>query len=247
MQRSRYILYFSFFLIFMIFHGIGAVSVNLPYVLNAVLTFSVVSVSLIMLDKWYSKISYLQVLFNLGFHFVSFKKIFPGILISVFLLLLYPVFYFLFGFGIVLNDAWLLNLAGIFLTGGLAEEMFFRGFLFRHLRESMNFRKASLTSMILFAAVHLLMFIYKDWPVALLSTILAVVIAIPLSYLFERADNTVWSPAILHASVRTIGLVVTGPENIFMQMTLYWITGSMIIPLVIVLLFKDFRKMWKTE
>lgn len=218
---------------------------NLPYILNALITFTVVLISLLMFDKWYSGIPFSEVIVNLGFHETTFKKTFPGILISFFLLLLYPVFHFLFGYEIYLNSSWLLNLIGLFLTGGLAEEMFFRGFLFRHLRDSMNFKKAALISMLLFAAAHLVMFIYMDWTVALFSTLLAVVISIPMSYLFEKADNTVWSPAIVHTTVRTIGLVVTVPKEDFMEMSLLWITGCMIIPLIVVICYRGFREMWK--
>lgn len=220
---------------------------KLPYIINALITFPVVLVSLLMFDKWYSGVSYNQVLSNLGLHKASFKKTFPGILISVFLLTLYPVFYFIFGFKIYLNISWLLNLAGLFLTGGLAEEMFFRGFLFRHLRDSMNFKKAALTSMVLFAAAHLVMFTYMNWSVALFSTVLAVAISVPMSYLFEKADNTVWSPAIVHTTIRTIGLVVSAPEINFMQMSLLWMTGCMIIPIFVVFCYKDFREMWNSK
>lgn len=76
---------------------------------------------------------------------------------------------------------WMLpNLTGICLTGGLMEEMFFRGFLFRHLRESMHFRKAVFVSAILFTAAHLLLFTYMDWAIALSSTLLAVFMSVGL-------------------------------------------------------------------
>lgn len=218
---------------------------NLPYILNAFITFPVVLASLLIFDKWYSGVSYYQVVSNLGLHKTSFKRTFPGILISLFLLTLYPAFYFLFGFDVYPNSSWLLNLTGLFLTGGLAEEMFFRGFLFRHLRDHMSFKEAALTSMVLFAAAHLMMFTYMDWPIALFSTVLAVAISVPMSYLFEKADNTVWSPAIVHTTIRTIGLVVSAPEINFMQMSLLWMTGCMIIPLIVVIFYKDFREMWK--
>ena len=247
MHESRKKLYLFFIIIFLIFHGIGILCANLPYILNAVITFTVVLVSLLLFDKEYSRISFSELLVNLGIHKTSLKKMFPGILIALLLLLMYPAFYYFMGFKIFLNSSWIFNLAGLCLTGGLAEEMFFRGFLFRHLRDQMNFKKAALTSMLLFAAVHLVMFIYFEWTVALFSTILAVAISLPLSYLFERADNTIWSPAIVHTSIRTIGLVVSTTESNFMLMTLLWMTGCMIIPVIIVFFQKDFREMWKGD
>ncbi len=247
MHKQSYKLYFIFLITFTIFHLTGVLSGRLPYILNALITLTVVLISLSLFDKWYSKDSLIQVLSNLGFHKTSFIKLTPGIWISMFLLLLYPLFYFVFGIDVYLNKSWFLNLIGLFLTGGLAEEMFFRGFVFRNLRGNMSFKKAVLTSMALFAAAHLLMFTYMEWSVALFSTILAVAVSVPMAYLFERADNTVWSPAIVHTIIRTIGLVVTAPEEDFLQMTLMWMAGCMIIPLVVVISYKDFRITWKTN
>lgn len=247
MSGHKYSLYLIFASVFLMFHLTGFAAGGLPYILNAAITFTVVFTLILLLDKWYSGNSYKQVIYNSGFHRTSIQKILPGILTAVLILSMYPLFYLTLGFKITLNNSWLLNLAGLLLTGGLAEEMFFRGFLFRHLRDEMSFKKASLTSMLLFAAAHLMMFTYMDWSVALFSTILAVAISIPMSFLYEISDNTVWSPAIVHTIVRTIGLVVTAPEDNFLQMTMIWMTGCMIIPCIIVLFSKSFWKMWRSH
>ncbi len=245
MSGSKAILYLIFALIFFIFHLTGALASDLPYILNALITFTVVSVSILILDKWYSRVSYLQVINNLGFHKTSLKKIFPGILISFLLLLMYPLYRLIFGFDMFFNNSAFLNLAGLFLTAGLAEEMFFRGFLFRHLRERMSFRKSSIESMVLFAAAHLMMFTYMEWSISLFSTVLAVAISVPMAYLFESSDNTIWSPALVHMTVRTIGLVITTTDENFMKLTLLWITGCMVIPFWVIIFMKDFRFIWK--
>jgi len=220
---------------------------GLPYLCNALITFPVVLISVLIFDKWYSGDSASVVIYKIGFHKTSLKNCLPGIFAAVSLLLMYPAMSLIFGFSIYLSDNWFMNLCGLFLTGGLAEEMFFRGFLFRHLRKNMSFKKAGITSMFLFSAIHLLLFAYMDFYIALFSTMLAIAISIPMSYFFERADNTVWSAAIVHTVIRTIGLVVTVKEEDFMKFTLFWMICCMIIPLLIIILNKNFRNAWKLK
>lgn len=239
MLRPPFRLYFLFTAVFLIMHGTGVVAGQLPYIYNALISFSVVLLALLVSEKWYSGKTYKKTIEDLGFHRTRFSGIVPGIIISVALLFLYPLFGYILNTKIALHDSWLPNLAGICLTGGLMEEMFFRGFLFRHLRESMTFRKAVLVSAMLFTAAHLLLFTYMDWAIALSSTLLAVFMSVPLAWLFERGGNTVWSPAILHATIRTIGLVVTTSETHFMPLALLWMLGGMVVPYLVLLCYRD--------
>lgn len=238
-------LYLCFLVVFLIMHVTGVLAGPLPYIYNALITFSVVLFVLLAVEKWFFGNSFKHILQDLGLHKTRFVSIIPGVIIVLALLLLYPAFGHFLSTTITLHENWLPNLAGVCLTGGLAEEMFFRGFLFRRLRESMSFKKAILVSTMLFSAAHLLLFTYMDWAIALPSTILAVFMSIPLAWLFERADNTIWSPAMLHATIRTIGLVVTTSEANFMYMALIWMLGGMVIPYIVLLFYKDFRHRWK--
>ena len=245
MPRPPSHLYLLFTAVFLLMHGTGVVAGQLPYIYNALISFSVVLLALVIAEKWYSGKPYTKIIENLGFHSNRFAGIVPGIIISVALLFLYPVFGHILNTRIALHESWLPNLIGICLTGGLMEEMFFRGFLFRHLRERMNFRKAVFVSAILFTAAHLLLFTYMDWAIALSSTLLAVFMSVPLAWLFERAGNTVWSPAMLHATIRTIGLVVTTSEENFMPLALLWMLGGMVVPYLVLLFYSDFRNILK--
>jgi membrane protease YdiL (CAAX protease family) len=204
----------------------------------------VVLLSLLTFEKWYTGDTFKQILRNLGFGKTLLTRLVPGIIICVVLILLYPLLGFLLHAELSLHADWLLNLAGLCLTGGLAEELFFRGFLFRHLREKMTFKKAVFVSMLLFTIAHLLLFTYMEWPIALSATVLAVSIAVPLAYLFENADNTVWAPALVHTTVRTVGLVITTSEEHMIPLALAWMAACMIVPYVVLLFFKDFRKLW---
>lgn len=242
MKTARMRLYLFFIAAFLIMHLTGVFVEGLPYIYNALITFSIVLPSLLLFEWRLQKRRYPDILHDLGLHKASFYQISPGIVVSAILLLLYPLFGYFFHTRIFLHEDWLLNLAGLCFTAGLAEEMLFRGFLFRRLRETMQFKKATLISMVLFAAAHLLLFTYFDWQIALFSTLLSVLIAAPLAFLFEKGNNTVWSPAIVHITVRTIGLVVTTSEQNFLKLTLIWMVGSMVIPYVVLVFYKDFRR-----
>jgi len=244
MFPSRFHLYLIFAIVFLLMHGVGIAMEDRPYFYNALVSSSVVLIVLFILERWYSKTSG-NAFRNLGFKEINFRGIFPGLLISGCLLLVYPLLGFLFNTNISLTHLWLPNLAGLFLTGGLMEESFFRGFIFRHFREKWTFRKATGHSMLLFAIAHLLLFVYQEWPVALLSTILSVAISLPFAWLFEKGDNTVWSPALVHTTIRTIGMVVTVPEKHYMPVVSLWMLASMVVPYIVLLFYKDFRNCLK--
>lgn len=239
-------LYFIFVIVFLAMHLTGSVMAEMRYICNALVTFSVVAISLILLDKWHSGNSMPKCMRNLGLHSASLISLLPGIYISLALLLSYPLLSLLLGAELRLHEDWLLNLAGLCLTAGLAEEMLFRGFLFRHLREQMTYKKAALVSLLIFSAAHLVMFTYMEWSIAFTSTLLAVFMSVPLAYLFEHGDNTVWAPAMVHTTVRTIGLVVTTSEEPFMPLALTWMAACMLVPYLVLLFYKDFRSVWRS-
>ena len=216
-----------------------------PYYINALITFLFVFSSLLLSEKILTGNSFSRIIFHLGIKKTGFKKLFPSVLICSILMLTYPAAGFILGVQVKAADDWGLNLAGLFLTGGLSEELLFRGFLFRHLRENMNFKKAVLFSMFVFMMAHLFMFTYMDPVVSVFSTALSVFSSIPFAYLFEQSGNSVWSPVLLHVTIRTIGLVINTDETHFMSLTLIWISASMIIPYIVLVFFREFRQIWK--
>lgn len=228
-------------------HFTGVIVAKLPYILNALITSITVIGLLLLILKWDNKSSIISISNNLGFKKTNLKSIAPGIILSVALLLIYPLLSILLNVKIFLAENWIYNLIGLSLTAGIAEEMLFRGYLFGSLRREMNFRKAAILSSVLFTLAHLVMFSYMAWEVALLSTLLAISTSIPLAFLFERGNNTLWSPAIVHTVIRTIGLVVTTDEIYFMKFSLLWITVILVLPYIVLLFYKDFRTIWSKE
>jgi membrane protease YdiL (CAAX protease family) len=241
MNKQHVKLYSIFATAFLVMHFTGAMAAGLPYILNALITSVIVFGALLLLLKRNSKSSLNKIISETGLKKSSLKSISPGIIISIVLVLAYPLLSLLLNAKIMLAKNWLLNLAGLFLTGGLTEEMLFRGYLFGSLRRKISFRKAVLISAICFTLAHLVMFTYMDWPVALLSTLLAVATSVPLAFLFEKGNNTVWSPAIVHTAIRAIGLVVTVDEKYFMQFSMMWIAACMILPYIVLMFYEEFR------
>ena len=244
MNKQNIQVYFVFFAAFIVMHYTGEALIKLPYIVNAVIVFAAVFIIILLLNRLVHGKSMKTTIHDIGLRKANLSELAPGIFVSTALLCTYPLLGYLLNTGISLTDKWQWNIIGLMFTGGIAEEMLFRGYLFGSLRKSMSFRKAAFISTICFALAHLVMFIYMDWPVALLSTMLAVAISAPLAFLFERGNKTVWSPAIVHTAIRTIGLVVTVDEKHFMQFSLLWITACMILPYIVLMFYKEFKTIW---
>ena len=222
-------------------HILGTLASGLPYIFNACLVFSVVLITLLCLEYWISGTSVLSTLKNIGFRKTSGQILFSAILISVALLAVYPLFGYFFHTRIELMQNWQWNAIGLALTGGLTEEMLFRGFLFGKLRRQLSFRRAVLISTLVFSMAHLLLFTYMSWPIALFSTILAIGLSFPFAYMFEQGGNALWAPALVHTVIRTIGMVFTTDEKHYMTLTMVWISACLLVPNFILLLSKRYR------
>ena len=61
--------------------------------------------------------------------------------------------------------------------------------------------------MLIFAAVHLFLFIGNPFFVGFLGTLVAIAAAFPMAHLFERGNNTIWAPVLLHVGTHAIRLV----------------------------------------
>jgi membrane protease YdiL (CAAX protease family) len=130
-------------------------------------------------------------------------------------------------------DAALLAL-GMFAQGGIAEETAFRGFLFRHVREGRPFWRAAFIAAIPFVAVHLLLFLTMDFTLALAALFVSLSMTFPLAWLFERAGNSIWPPAILHAVVQSaIKLVET---ESFQTLAIGWMALATLAPWLLFLM-----------
>ena len=125
---------------------------------------------------------------------------------------------------------WMWLLPGLFAQGGIAEEVLFRGYLFGAVRRHYPFWRAAMLSALPFIAAHLVLFTSMAWPIALASTLLALVSSFPLARLYELGGRTIWPPAIVHFVMQgTLKVTEVDPAT-RLPLTITWFTASAILP-----------------
>jgi hypothetical protein len=58
--------------------------------------------------------------------------------------------------------------------------------------------------------------------VGILGTVIAIVAAFPMAYLFERGNNTIWAPVVLHVASHTFRLLDI-PEPFYLTLASLWL------------------------
>lgn len=241
MGKHNLKLYLSFIASFLVMHYTGAALVKLPYLFNALIVSGVVFIVILFFSKVVHGENLKTTCRNTGLLQPNIPGLAPGVFVSATLLCAYPLIGSILHAEIRLADNWYWNLIGLVFTAGIAEELLFRGYLFGSLQRNMSFVKATKISAVCFTLAHLFMFAYIDWSVALLSTLLAITSSLPLAFLYVKGKNTIWSPAFVHITIRTIGLVFTTDESHFTQLFMLWIPACMVLPYLTLAFFKEFR------
>ena len=153
-----------------------------------------------------------------------------ALLLSAALLLVIPLFVASTGAELSAYPGWTLLVAGLFAQAGIAEEVLFRGYLFRHIREGRAFWPAALIAMLPFVAVHLVIFASQSWPIALAAVLLSAVMSFPLAYLFELGGDTIWPPAVLHFVAQGAIKVVQVENGDGIPLPVVWMIACAIVP-----------------
>jgi membrane protease YdiL (CAAX protease family) len=151
--------------------------------------------------------------------------------VSAPVLLVFPLTAALSGAGPVLRPDWVWLLVGILAFHGLAEELVWRGYAFRRLREGRSFRAAVAWTMPLIAASHVPIVVAMGPAVGLGAMLVAAVTAIPLGYLYETGDRSIWPPALVHTAIDAFKLVVLPAAAVSTFSTLI-IVVSLAVPLL---------------
>ena len=135
------------------------------------------------------------------------------------------------------NATWLA--VGMLAQGGVAEEVLFRGFMYRHLRSTRTFWRAATLSAVPFAAAHVPLLCTLDVSVALLALAMAIAWSFPLAWLFDRAGGSIWPGAILHGVAQAgIKLLVDhSPE--FQTLALAWVALGLAAPWLFFVLLRQ--------
>jgi len=174
-----------------------------------------------------------EALSALGWGRASPRAVLVAVILSVAMLAFFPVVSLGWGVPMELRSDWLWILVGAIVLNGIGEETLFRGFIFGHLRRAgLSFVRAGLIALLIFTAIHLLLFVQNPFVIALAGTVIALVASFPLAYLFERAGFSIWPTVILHVATHAIRLVVI-PEPYSMTVLVAWLGLQIVMPFLI--------------
>lgn len=199
---------------------------------NSILITACVLLMAILTEVIIFRNRYKDLLILLGFGKPRGKAIAAAIVITLLMFSCYPAITAITGYQFRLPDNWLWLAIGVFVFHGIAEEVLYRAFLFRHLREDRSFWKAAWVAVIFFTAAHIPIVINMGLMVGGMAVLLAVVSSFPFSYMYEKGGNTIWAPAIVHAAIDTIiPILAAGGMNEQSAMAVsIWMAAAMIIP-----------------
>ena len=161
------------------------------------------------------------------------QAILVAFIITSLMLAFFPLFSLVTGIPISLKSDWLWVLLGIVILNGFGEETLFRGYVFGNLRKvGFSFNRAGFISMVIFAAVHLFLFLQNPFIIGMLGILIAIAAAFPMAYLFERGGNTIWAAVIVHVGTHLIRLVDM-PEASYMTAVTVWLVLQLGLPFLI--------------
>jgi membrane protease YdiL (CAAX protease family) len=181
---------------------------------------------------------------TLGFRYIKISHVFralgfkaptePGLraalLISLTMLLFFPALSLATGERFGLQDNWPWIGLGVLAQAGLAQELVFRGYLFRHLRRHFVFRRAALFVMVPFAVGRALMFGTADTTTVIAGIIVAAATALPLAHLYERSGSSLWPPALVSAVTQAALQIVIIPTHLAPVAVIGWAIISAALP-----------------
>ena len=152
--------------------------------------------------------------------------------ISALVLLVWPVTVLVSGASIPLRPDWPVVLVGIFTLHGLAEELVWRGYVFRRLAQGRSFWPAVFRSMPLIAVTHVPIVAASGPAIGVGAMLVAAVTSIALSRLYAMS-GTLWAPALLHTAIDSFKLVVL-PSAALPSYPFLIIGFSLVVPLLVI-------------
>jgi membrane protease YdiL (CAAX protease family) len=187
----------------------------------------------LLVERWLFGRTAWQALGALGFRRPRRLGLLIALLASLALLAYFPLFALVSGQPLSLRDGWLWIAFGVLLQGGIAEELLWRGYLFRHLRARRSFGRAAALAMLVMVAQHTLLLWILPLPIALAALLVALLSSFPLAHLFEAGGNTVWAPALLHCVIQGGLKVVVVPESKLLPAQFGWMAASVMLPYLV--------------
>jgi membrane protease YdiL (CAAX protease family) len=147
----------------------------------------------------------------------------------------FPVVALATGSALSLREHWVWFVLSAIVINGLAEEMMMRGFVFRRFRERDRFWRAAVLSTILFAGYHLLNIVFTGVVIGIIGVMFAILLGLLTAYIYERGDNTIAGPGLLHAVNNVlVFIIVLPPELQTMASAGYLLLGVLVSSAMIV-------------
>ena len=168
---------------------------------------------------------------TLGFASPTLRSLIAGAAVSAAVLAFYPAYVLVSGTDLPLRSDWAWLAVGLFAYHGLAEELVWRGYAFRRLREGRSFAGAIRVTIPLIALTHVPIIITSGPAVGLFAIAVAAVTCIPFGYLWERGGHTIWAAAMLHASIDAFKLVETPTGSAGVTFSIALALVSLLVPL----------------
>lgn len=199
---------------------------------NALLITGAVLVAAFVVELILFQQSWRAAPFALGLGWPGWRAIGIGLLIATLQLSAYPLIARVTGYHWMLPAHWQWTMVGIFALHGVAEEVVYRTYLFGRLRHGRSFWRAAWLAVILFALSHLPILASQGLLVGGMAVTLAISSSFPFARLFEQGRNTIWAPALVHATVDTVIplLAAGGMADGGQQAALLWMAVSMVLP-----------------
>jgi membrane protease YdiL (CAAX protease family) len=220
-------------LVFALFHGLATVTGS-DRGQAGLLVGAVVVVATLAVERVFFGLHLSTAIHAIGLGAFDARGILAATGVSLLLLLTLPAYAVVTGNPLRLNDGWGWLLPGLFAQAGIAEEVLFRGYLFRRVRRGRTFWRAVVVASLPFVAVHLVLFVSMPWPIAAAAVLLAAILTPPLAYLFELGGGTVWAPALVHFTIQGAIKLVTSEED-DARLPLVWMAAGALVPYLVFL------------
>ena len=160
------------------------------------------------------------------------RSLLVSAVVSALVLLVWPTTAWLSGASIPLRPDWPVVLIGVLTLHGLAEELVWRGYVFRRLARGRSFWPAVLWSMPLIAVTHIPIVVTSGPAIGGGAMLVAAVTSIAFSRLYAMGGGTLWAPGLLHAAIDSFKLVVLPAAAL--QIYPFLIIGfSLAVPLLV--------------
>jgi membrane protease YdiL (CAAX protease family) len=190
----------------------------------------------VLAERWLTRAPLRSCLVALGLGAPAVRALLAAVAVSAVLLACLPLLARFTGMELALRAGapWLA--LGMLAQGGVAEEVLFRGFMYRHLRRTRTFWRAAMLSAVPFAAAHVPLFWSLDAAVALLALAMAIAWSFPLAWLFDRARGSIWPGAILHAVTQSGIKLLVDDDAGFQGLAVGWVALGIGAPWALFLL-----------